>query len=335
MRHLPVAALKPRSLGRARCAARLVLLAACWLFPAAAQADKLHLPREATEGLRLLYSGDSDSATELFRKLQAQQPDHPLGYVLEANARWWKLYCETCTIKWGMIDAWKRPRLPEDNTYLELTDKAIQLAETRLKQNDTAEMRLYAGMGWLLRARLLGLRDDRRGTARAGVKAREHLLRALQLDPQMADAEMGLGLYNYYVDTLSAFAKILRFFMGIPGGSKRDGMRQLERAMQQGELTAVEARFFLAKNLRNYDLAYERAAQVLQPLVEQYPQNPIFHLLLGDMNAKLNRKEKAAASYRAAEQLSPHDPACRERVQQLARAALAALSTTAANGSSQ
>lgn len=308
----------------------LLLLAACGLATAPARAGKLNLPPEATEGLRLVYAGDPDPAIELFRKLQQRQPDHPLGYLLEANARWWKIYCEACEIKWGMIDAWHRPRLPEDDAYLAVTDKAIELAEARLNRGDTSEMRLYAGMGWLLRGRLLGLRDDRRGTARAGVKARANLLRAVQLDPDMADAYTGLGLYNYYVDTLSALAKLLRFFMGIPGGSKKEGIRQLEIAMNKGQLTPVEARFYLAKNLRNYDHKYDRAAELMQPLVEQYPQNPIFHLLLGDMNAKLQRKEKAAASFRVAEKLPVGDPACQARVQQVARTALTALGALSA-----
>ena len=303
---------------------------ACFLLAAPAHASKLNLPSEATQGLRLIYDGNPDAAIELFRKLQQQLPDHPLGYLLEANARWWKLYCGTCEIKYGMIDAWRRPRLPEDDAYLTLADKTVRLAEAQLKRADTAEMRLYAGMGWLLRGRLLGLRDDRRGTARAGVKAREHLLRALQLDPDVADAYAGLGLYNYYVDTLSALARMLRFFMGIPGGSKKEGVRQLEIAMNKGELTAVEARFYLAKNLRNYDHKYERAAGLLAPLVEQYPRNPLFLLLLGDMNAKLNRKEPAAKSFQAAQNLEIHDAACRARVEQLARAALAALGKSSA-----
>lgn len=290
---------------------------------------KLNLPPEAAQGLRLTYSGDPDAAIEFFQKLQQQRPNHPLGYLLEANARWWKLYCATCEIKYGMIDAWRRPRLPGDDAYLALADKAVHLAEAELKQSGTAEMHLFAGMGWLLRARLLGLRDDRRGTARAGVKAREHLLGALKLDPDMADAYAGLGLYNYYVDTLSAFARVLRFFMGIPGGNKKDGIRQLELAMNKGELTAVEARFYLAKNLRNYDQKYEVAAAVLAPLVEQYPRNPIFLLLLGNLNAELNRKEPAAAHFRAAEKLGVPDATCQARVQQLARAALSALGSPA------
>lgn len=301
-----------------------VLIAALVGLPPA-HAGKLNLPSEATEGLRELYSGDPDAAMDRFRQLEQRQPEHPLGYLLEADARWWKLYCEACEIKWNLIDAWRRPKLPGDDAYFALAGKAIALAEARLAKADSAEMRLYAGMGYALEVRLLGLRDERRATARAGVKAREHLLRALQLDPEMADAETGLGLYNYYVDTLSPLVKVLRFFMGIPGGSKRDGLRQLQSAMQKGELTAVEARFYLAKNLRNYDQRYEEAAVLLAPLVEQFPQNPLFHLLLGDMNAKLNRKEKAAARFHAAEKLPVRDAACEKRLAEVIRAAFAAL----------
>lgn len=296
-------------------------------------AGKLALPPEAIRGLELVYSGDPDGAIELFRQLQHQRSGHPLGYLLEADARWWKIYCETCEIKYATIDAWRRARLPEDEAYLALAAKAVQLAEVQLKQSDSAEMRLYAGMGWLLRARLLGLRDDRRGTARAGVRTREHLLRAVQLDPDIADAYTGLGLYNYYVDTLSGLAKMLRFFMGIPGGNKKEGVRQLELAMNKGELTAVEARFYLAKNLRNYDQKYQRSVELFAPLVERYPRNPLFRLLLGDLHAKLKHKDEAAASYRAADGLAVSNAACRARVQQVARAALAVLGAPAAPSS--
>jgi len=102
-------------------------------------------------------------------------------------------------------------------------------------------------------------------------------------------------------------------------------MQQLERAMREGELTSVEARFYLAKNLRNYDQEYERGAEVMAPLAEQYPKNPLFPLLVGDMNAKLNRKEKAADAFHAAEKLAANDPECRRRLDDVIRAALAAL----------
>ncbi len=302
----------------------LLVVAVCLLAPPL-QPGSLYLPPEATQGLRLIYDGDPDRAIVLFRQLQQRNPDHPLGYLLEVDARWWKLYCAACELKWGTIDAWRRPKLPEDEAYFALADKAVQLAEAQLKTADTPEMRLYAGMGLALKARLLALRDEKRATARAGVKAREHLLRAIRLDLDLADAYTGLGLYNYYVDTLSPLVKLLRFFMGIPGGSKKEGIHQLETAMQKGELTAVEARFYLAKNLRNYDRQYDQAASVLAPLVREYPQNPLFLLLLGDINGKLQRNAKAAESFRAAQKLPIPDQACAARIQQLAQTALQAL----------
>src|SRR3989475_7594610 len=294
------------------------LLLAVLLRPEPAQASSLNLPDGARQGLDLLYAGRPDDAMAQFRLVQAADPGGPLGYLLEAEARWWEIYCEACEVKWNTIDAWERPRMTADDGYLALTNKAISIAESRIAQADSPEMQLYAAMGWMFRARLLGLRNDRRGTARAGVNARAHLLCCLQLDPQMADAYAGLGLYNYYVDTLSPMARILRFFMGIPGGSRAEGIRQLEIAMEKGDLTRVGARFYLAKNLRTYDRDYARSLEVFSSLVEEFPRNPIFRLLRGDVQAKLGRREMAAASFRQAHEFSSADTPCERHIRMLA-----------------
>jgi hypothetical protein len=302
-----------------------VLLAAQLFFAVPARADGLPLPPQAHEALDRMYGGDPDAAIEIARSIEKEQPDHPLGYLLEGEARWWKIYCAACEIRWGMVDAWKKPKIRSDDEYFALADRAIRLAEGQLKKNEMAEMHLYAGLGYALKARLYGLRDERRATARTGVTARDHFLRATQLDPTMADAYTGLGLYNYYVDTLSPMVKLLRFFMGIPGGNKREGMLQLERAMKQGKLTAVEARFYYAKNLRTYDQQYERADGIAQPLAERYPQNPLFLLLLGNLNVELSRNEKAASYLHAAEKVTIRDSACSDRVREIVRTFLAML----------
>jgi tetratricopeptide (TPR) repeat protein len=227
-----------------------------------------------------------------------------------------------------MTDAHRRPKLAADQHFFDLAVKVSRLTEVQLKQYETPEMQFYAGMGYAMAARLYGLRGENRNTARAGVRAREHFLRALSLDPDLADADLGLGLYNYYVDTLSAMAKVLRFFMGIPGGSKQEGLRQLQRAIADGVLTSDAARFYLAHNLHKYDQRYEQALAVISPLVEKYPSNALFQLARGDLLAKLGRKEQALACYRAAESLAIRDPECRERVQQLVRASLDALDSS-------
>jgi len=307
----------------------LILFALVLCVPTA-HAKKLNAPPEAREGLRLMYAGDTARAIELFRKVQQALPDSPLGYLLEVNALWWRTYCAACEIKWNTIDAYKRAKLPEDDEYFRLADKAIALGVAQLAKAPSAEMNLYVGMGYALKARLHGLRMEAKPVARAGVKAREYLLRASQLNPELGDAYTGLGLYNYFVDALSWWAKMLRFFMGIPGGSKKEGVRLLERALREGDMSVGEARFYYAKNLRNYDLNYTRAVELLTPLVEEYPTNPMFQLILGDLHAKLGHHAEAAKYFHAAKKLaashnSANDSACSARILQVADAALALL----------
>ena len=301
----------------------------CLLFQAPfvipARASKLTVPPETPAILDKIYSFDLEGAVDAARRMEQERPNHPLGYLLEAEALWWRIWCTSADFKYGMSDARRRPKLAADQHYFELSAKALSLAEVQIKQNDSAEMQFYAGMAEASAARLYGLRGENRNTARSGVRGREHLLRAKTLDPDLADADLGLGLYNYYVDTLSSLARILRFFIGIPGGSKQEGVRLLEQAAAQGVLTSNIARFYLALNLHRYDQQYEKALGVLSPLVEKYPTNPLFQFARGDLYAKLGRKQQALACYRAADAAAVQNVECQFHVHELVRASIASL----------
>lgn len=290
-----------------------------------ARATQLSLPSEVPAILEKIYSFDLDGAQEAARQLQKEHPEHPIGYLLESDAIWWRFWCTAAEFKYGMSDARRRSKIPADQHYFELATTASSLATKQLQLRDSAEMQLYAGMADAAAARLYALRGENRNTARFGVRARDHFLRAKTLDPNLADADFGLGLYNYYVDTMSALAKIMRFFMGIPGGSKQEGIRLLEHAINDGVLTPGIARFYLAMNLHRYDQQYERALSIISPLVEKYPSNPLFQLARGDLFGKLGRKQQALVCYRAAAALQLRDSECQTHIQQLARAAMTAL----------
>ena len=242
-----------------------VLLVCAFAFPlVAAAAGSLSLPPATMGILQEIYSGRFDLAIPQAQALQREQPQHPLGYLLETEARWWQVWCFAAEYKYGMTLPRHKDRQPSDQAYLELAAKAESLATTSLAQQETAEMHFYAGMAEAQMARMYSLRGENRATARVGVRAREHFLKALALDPSLVDADLGLGLYNYYVDTLSTVARVLRFFMGIPGGSKEEGIRQLRRAMEHGQLTATSARFYLAMDLHNYDQKYSKRCNWLR-----------------------------------------------------------------------
>jgi tetratricopeptide (TPR) repeat protein len=173
--------------------------------------------------------------------------------------------------------------------------------------------------------RVYGLREENRNAAHAAVKARAEMIRALQIDPEMADATAALGIYNYYVDTLPSVVKMLRFFMGIPGGNKDQGLEQMRVGMEKGVLLAVEVRYILGRNLRTYDHDYEQALKVAEPLLARYPRSPLFQLLAGNLNAELGRNALAAQYFHSALQTSIPDTACAARIHEIADAFLATL----------
>ena len=88
-------------------------------------------------------------------------------------------------------------------------------------------------------------------------------------------------------------------------------------------------RFYLAKNLRNFDREYEQAVAVAEPLTVRYPQNSVFQMLLGNLNTELGRTEKAAQYFQAATHNSlihdtcPTCSACDIRVREIVRSFLA------------
>jgi tetratricopeptide (TPR) repeat protein len=312
-------------LSRIVCRAALASFLLLAILSSPARASNFAWPPETPAILDKIYSFDLGGAIEAAKRMQQERPGHPMAYLLEAEALWWRTWCTSADFKYGMSDARRRPKVGSDQHNIELSARVLSLAEAQIKQSDSAEMQFYAGMAEASMARLYALRGEYRNAARSGVRGREHLLRAKSLDPDLADADMGLGLYNYYVDTLSASARILRFFMGIPGGSKQDGLRLLEHAMAKGVVTPQVARFYLALNLHRYDQQYEKALNVLGPLVEKYPTNPLFQLARGDLCAKLGRKQLALASYRTASALPVQDSECQTHLQSLVRISIAAL----------
>jgi hypothetical protein len=310
--------------GHLRVISLCAILIAAFIAPSA-RASGIALPPEAMQALDKIYSGDPDAAIAIAHDIEQARPEHPLGYLIEGEAKWWKRYCAACEIKYGILEAWKHTKDADDSAYLALTGRVTTLAEAQLAKSDTAEMHTYAGLGWALQVRVYAIRGENRAAARAGVNGRAEMLAALKLDPEMADATAALGIYNYYVDTLSPLVKLLRIFMGIPGGDKQLGINQMEIGMNRGSFLAVDIRFILARSLRTYDQKYEQALTVGEPLVVRYPQNPIFLLLLGNLNAELSRNMKASEYFHAVQNTSISDSVCAARMRDLANSFLASL----------
>src|SRR6516225_565489 len=133
----------PLPLCRCTRIACLFLLA---LLAGPVRAGNLSVPPEAPAILEKIYSFDLEGATASAKLMQQERPKHPLGYLLEAEASWWHIWCTSAEFKYGMTDARRRPKREPDQHYLELAATASSLATGQLLQGESAEMQFYAGM---------------------------------------------------------------------------------------------------------------------------------------------------------------------------------------------
>ena len=285
-------------------AVAVMALSAAAVLPTAAASqrptdeDERHY---AERGVEMMMDGDLDGATELFQQIEQRDPKSPLGFVLEADVVWWKIYYVSANlIDPDVFDVANMEATPFDSHFDDLDSVAIHKAEDLLREHqDEARNSLYLGYAYALRARLEGLHDRDLATARAGKKMRTHLMRALELDPSLADADLGMGIYNYFVDTLPGIVKFLSVFIMLPGGSRTEGLQQLQTCAEKGQLDRPEAKFYLAKDFsRGSERQYEKSMQYFRELQQEYPHNPLWPMLVGSLEYRLDHPQKGEEIYR-------------------------------------
>ena len=254
----------------------------------------------ARQGMTRLMNGDVDGALRHFKDVQQQDPDSPLGYLFEADAYWWRIYLTTGNlVDPDVFDVVSKTTSPYDSTFEGLVQQAISKADARVKaQQNTARNLLNEGMAYGLLARFYGLRDNDLPTARAGKRMRSLLLQALKMDPSLTDAYLGIGIYNYFVDTLPTIVKMLKFLIGLPGGNREVGLRQLQTAARQADLIRGEAKFYLAKDYsRGNERQYAKSLALFQELSAEYPENQLWKLVEGSLMIRSGRTQEGEALY--------------------------------------
>lgn len=140
------------------------------------------------------------------------------------------------------------------------------------------------------------LRVERLAAARNGKRIKDALERALQLDPALADAHFGIGLYHYYADVAPMYAKLLRWLLMLPGGDRVQGLREMLQARDQGEVLRGEADYQLHVLYLWYEKRPQDARALLEALDAQYPTNPLFLERIADVHETYFHDSRASAA---------------------------------------
>lgn len=252
-----------------------LLLCACAAANAAAGTPKYEpLPEDlkllSKKGIDAIYSVDIPEARKNFSEALAKYPDHPYPHFGMAMTKW-------ATLEY--LEDESDPKL--DQEYAQMTDEAIDVGLKWIKKHPgDANAYLCLGGMYGLRARLAVLQHRWIKAYFDGKKAISNTKMALKIDPEMYDAYLGLGMYEYYAGTLSGVVKILaKFFLR---GDAKEGIRLLNICKEKGYFNALAAKLLLIEIYTTTNSPYmnrEVAVKWSRELREAYPVHPQMHFV--------------------------------------------------------
>jgi len=185
-----------------------------------------------------------------------------------------------------------------------LDQRFASLAATTIAANEAsvqrepqrAEAWFYLAGAYAPRVQWRVLRGERLGAAVDGKKIKDALERALQLDSTLNDAYFGIGLYHYYADVAPAAAKMLRWLLFLPGGNRAQGLAEMLRTRDRGEVLRGEADYQLQLLYLWYEQKTMDALGLLESLDKRYPHNPLFRQRIAEVHDEYLHDHPASAA---------------------------------------
>jgi hypothetical protein len=231
------------------------------------------------------YNLDLIEARRAARSLQTSHPDHPVGFVLEAETYWWE----------AQIDP---TRDDIEDQFFKIQEKAISIGEKALKDKKypAVEIQGYLASAWGSKARFrltqsgLGPR-----TVMDGRTAHNYADEVYRADPKYTDILVGIGAYNYFTGRIPAILKPFAFLLGASGDPVL-GLQQLRTAAEKGRYARTEAKIVLFTALMK-DGAYADSFKVLQGMMSEYPANHALYAWVTEWYLEQGKKTDGIAYF--------------------------------------
>lgn len=258
-------------------------------------------------GTEALYNLDYETAEAKFNELINLDPAHPAGHFYLATCRWLTILKSMRRLQIGLYtnDSFfagsSDTVAPElDRGFRTVVAEAIRQANARLRQQRNDLTGLYylgAAYGLLTTYEASVTRNFKAAVdnARLGVEQHE---KVSQLAPELADAYLSLGLFNYFVGKLPWITRQLVKLGGI-SGSRQRGLDWVRKAMEDGQYVNDDARTVLIAIYRR-EGRYADALKLIEELRQKYPRNYMFRL---ERASVLSLSDKSCESYAAFEEV--------------------------------
>jgi tetratricopeptide (TPR) repeat protein len=227
---------------------------------------------EARAALSLVYDGDFREAEARLAALARAHDGDPVLPYLQALALEWRLEQDPAV-------------RAHDAEVLALADRALGLAATRLGREPLDRRALLArGAAHGVKSRLHLFRWEKGPASREAVRMREALAVAREAGETALDLDFGLGLYDYYADTLPRLFKVVAFVLRVPGGDRERGLDALARVARGGSLFHDdEARVQMYDVHSYFEREPDRALHWIREMWRRHPGWPLWGLKLAQL----------------------------------------------------
>jgi tetratricopeptide (TPR) repeat protein len=259
-------------------------------------ADKIHddaqLDQAVATSNSLFLDARFDEGIDLLKKLENPGKKSPALPFFIANGYWWKIFRVYVYDKYAKTT-------PFDDDFNHYLDESIARAESQLDTNPRDIQALfYIGNAYSLKSRVKGLRGSYFSAGRDAAKGKRYLDQVLEIEPSQSDAYYNLGVYNYLSGTLPGYAKILKLFLFLPGGSKEKGLSLLKLAGQKSKYFGAESQLLLARFYADFEEQPAEAARIVHSFHQNHPGNAWFQYWLGTLYSdELNDYDRAEEIY--------------------------------------
>jgi tetratricopeptide (TPR) repeat protein len=217
------------------------------------------------KGIKYLYHVKFDSAKIQFDEFIEQNPVAPEGYFFNAMLEWWKINLD------------KNNESNDENFYNKVS-KVLEVCDNILdKKNNDFRATFYKGGVLGYRGMLKSVRESWLKAAEDGREALNLLEKASEMQPNNKDAQLGIGIYNFFAEYIPDKYPVTKPLMLIfPKGDKIKGLMQIKETATNSRFAKTEANYILSYLYLNYDKNFIEALNYSKKLFDEFSENAVF-----------------------------------------------------------
>ncbi len=224
-------------------------------------------------GLDKIYNFNWEDGFKAFNTIIKKSPDDPRGY-----------HYKSIIFLWYYLGNLQETNL---DSFTYFSDKSLELANLKLTQKATAELKYLIGSIYYNKS----IAEARSGNYLQALwtsnQMKSNLEEAVKLRPDLYDAFLGLGLYNFALSQIPSTLEWAANLVGITA-DKELGLTYVNKTVQKGKFSKIDAQYYLSQLYSRVVVDHPAAKDLLSNLVKRYPKNLLFNFSLAWIEYELN-----------------------------------------------